>query len=439
MAHAVPDGIRRRRRPAELRRTVVAASRRLFAEQGYQGTTQKQIAASAGVSTSVLFRNFTSKAQLFVEAAFEPFSDFGGDLVAIYSVPPDTTDRAPERLFIVGMIERLQPHRGILRSLLSALQSPDGDALMQAMGQRMDALISDVSDVVSQTTCGHQLPAGQPEIVLRLAIGMVTMMVALDDWLLPTDLSVDDDRLIDVLESMVTFDASISPSNGHPRRTRSTHAFPTPVGPTSAAEVPRRNSDEVRSALLTAATTLFRENGFSATGYRDIALSAGTSESVLYRHFGSKSNLLAEAALRPFTDNFEAASRRWTAMTPDTRRARQPQVIAELYSTFAANRHLVRVLMGLAHDPSHADLNALTARWFEQSFATLAALSIERARAEQVTPYEPELRIRSVVAMVLAAAVLDDWFFTRGDAVPAGSQVVAAMSALVDHGRRSQS
>jgi AcrR family transcriptional regulator len=421
-----------------LRRTLIAASRRLFAEQGYQATTQRQIAASAGVSTSVLFRNFSSKAQLFVEAVFEPFADFGSDLASIYSVLPDGTGHVAERQFLEGIVERLQPHRELIRSLLSALQSPDGDVLMAAMGQRTDVLVCEVAGTLARSAHGRQQPAEQSEVVLRLAIGIVTLMIALDDWLLPAGQSVDDDRLLEILESMIAFDGAVSPSGRLRPRARCLPEFAMPAGPAVAAEAPRRNSDEVRSALLTAATTLFRENGFSATGYRDIASAAGTSESVLYRHFGSKSNLLAEAALQPFTDSFQTASRRWAAMTPEARQTRQPQVIAELYSTFVANRHLVRVLMGLAHDPTHADLNALTARWFEQSFTTLGALSIERARAEQVTPYEPELRIRSVVAMVLVAAVLDDWFFTRGDQVLAGGRIVAAMSALVDRGRHAR-
>src|SRR4051812_41888468 len=67
------DGIRRRRRPAQLHRMLIDTGRTLFAEQGYQATPQKQIATDAGVSTSVLFRNFGSKSQLLVEAVIEPF------------------------------------------------------------------------------------------------------------------------------------------------------------------------------------------------------------------------------------------------------------------------------------------------------------------------------------------------------------------------------
>jgi hypothetical protein len=103
---------------------------------------------------------------------------------------------------------------------------------------------------------------------------------------------------------------------------------------------------------------------------------------------------------------------------------------------FVANRHLVRVLMGLAHDPKHDDLNQMTTQWFARTFATLGGLSRDRARAEGITPYEPELRIRAVVAMVMAAAALDDWFLLRKGTVLAGAPVADAISALIDLGRR---
>jgi Bacterial regulatory proteins, tetR family len=60
----VNDSVNRRRRPAELRGRLLDAGRDLFAEQGYPATTQRQIASAAGVSPSVLFRNFGSKSQL---------------------------------------------------------------------------------------------------------------------------------------------------------------------------------------------------------------------------------------------------------------------------------------------------------------------------------------------------------------------------------------
>jgi AcrR family transcriptional regulator len=411
---------------------MIAAGRSLFAAQGYQATTQKQIASNAGVSTSVLFRNFGSKSQLLVEAVIEPFGEFAGDLGAVYGTSGDVADRRLATEFVIDLVARLRPHRDTLRSLLTSLHTPDGDSLMGEMGARTDLLVTELVSVMAPGDSGLELD-------IRLVVGMVTTMVVLDDWILPAGTSVGDERVVDMLASMVSFTPDRPRSPGvRPAQPTAVEEAPQSGDPVPrSAEHQRRNSDEVRAALLASASRLFAEHGYSGTGYKEIALAAGTSESVLYRHFGSKSNLLAEAVLQPFTDSFEAASRSWALIDPGTRRIRQPRVIAELYSMFVTNRHLVRVLMGLAHDPKHDDLNGLTTHWFAQTFATLGGLSRDRARAEQVTPYEPELRIRAVVAMVMAAATLDDWFLLRNGTVLTGAPVVAAISALIDRGRRN--
>lgn len=404
---------------------LILAGRELFAEQGYQATTQKQIASSAGVSTSVLFRNFGSKAQLLLEAVIEPFGEFVGGLDAVHGAVARSDPRPPHD-FVVDLIGRLRPHRDTLRSLLTALHTPDGDALMAEMGARLDQL-------VTRLATGAALGDGDVELDIRVIVGLVTTMVVLDDWILPAGVMVEDERVVGVVASMVSLDPR-RPRRTAPRQIR-TRAVQAESERASHPPDQRRNSDEVRAALLAAASRLFIEYGYSGTGYREIAVAAGTSESVLYRHFGSKDDLLAEAVLRPFTDSFEAASRDWARIDAETRRARQTLVIAELYGMFVENRHLVRVLMGLAHDPRHQELNQTITDWFARTFTMLGGLSQERARAEGITPYEPELRIRAVVAMVMAAAALDDWFLTHdGTALPP-VQVVGTMSSLVDLGR----
>jgi AcrR family transcriptional regulator len=51
----------------QTRRRVLAAARRLFSEQGYEGATIRDIAAAAGMSTGAVFANFNDKADLFRE------------------------------------------------------------------------------------------------------------------------------------------------------------------------------------------------------------------------------------------------------------------------------------------------------------------------------------------------------------------------------------
>lgn len=60
---------------------------------------------------------------------------------------------------------------------------------------------------------------------------------------------------------------------------------------------PKRDANATRQRILSAATRLFGEQGYSATGIRDIAQAAEVSLPLLSRYFGSKSGLF-EAALR---------------------------------------------------------------------------------------------------------------------------------------------
>jgi AcrR family transcriptional regulator len=51
----------------QTRAKVLAAARRLFSEQGYEGATIRDIAAAAGMSTGAVFANFIDKSDLFRE------------------------------------------------------------------------------------------------------------------------------------------------------------------------------------------------------------------------------------------------------------------------------------------------------------------------------------------------------------------------------------
>jgi AcrR family transcriptional regulator len=70
------------------------------------------------------------------------------------------------------------------------------------------------------------------------------------------------------------------------------------VDSTDCAQLPRRRRDAVatRRALLAAARKLIAEHGFTGTTTRDVAAEAGVNQALVYRYFGSREKLLAEAA-----------------------------------------------------------------------------------------------------------------------------------------------
>jgi AcrR family transcriptional regulator len=57
----------------------------------------------------------------------------------------------------------------------------------------------------------------------------------------------------------------------------------------------RQQAADTRALVLEAATTLFSDRGWSATGMRDIATAAGVAVETVYASFGSKTDLLLRA------------------------------------------------------------------------------------------------------------------------------------------------
>jgi len=64
---AVKMPTRRALAKQQTRAKVLAAARRLFSENGYEGATIRDIAAAAGMSTGAVFANFSDKSDLFRE------------------------------------------------------------------------------------------------------------------------------------------------------------------------------------------------------------------------------------------------------------------------------------------------------------------------------------------------------------------------------------
>jgi AcrR family transcriptional regulator len=62
------DATRRREQAAQTRHRIVEASRALFVEHGYTGTTVPAIAAAAGVAVETVYRSATGKAGLLAAA-----------------------------------------------------------------------------------------------------------------------------------------------------------------------------------------------------------------------------------------------------------------------------------------------------------------------------------------------------------------------------------
>lgn len=74
------------------------------------------------------------------------------------------------------------------------------------------------------------------------------------------------------------------------------------TGAESASRPRRRDAAATRQALLDAARLLLAEHGVEGASTRDVAATAGVNQALVYRYFGSKDKLFAEAAEATATD-----------------------------------------------------------------------------------------------------------------------------------------
>jgi len=119
----------------QTRAKVLAAARRLFSEQGYEGATIRDIAAAAGMSTGAVFANFADKSDLFREIMMT-------DMVALAEAMReaashgDDVDEAILRAFMAGYLF-YQTQLPLARAAFSVgWSTQDGPALRGAAQAR---------------------------------------------------------------------------------------------------------------------------------------------------------------------------------------------------------------------------------------------------------------------------------------------------------------
>jgi AcrR family transcriptional regulator len=115
----------------QTRAKVLAAARRLFSEQGYEGATIRDIASAAGMSTGAVFANFTDKSDLFREIMLTDMAALA-EAMTEASANGNGVEDALLRIFTAGY-RFYQSQLPLARAAFSVGWSPeDGPALRNA-------------------------------------------------------------------------------------------------------------------------------------------------------------------------------------------------------------------------------------------------------------------------------------------------------------------
>jgi len=158
----------------------------------------------------------------------------------------------------------------------------------------------------------------------------------------------------------------------------------------------RRDAAATRQALLGAARLLMAQHGVEGTSTRDVAAAAGVNQALVYRYFGSKEKLFAEAADSALaTDN----------MMADTPLSELPAAL------------LARVL-DISESYHDSSLSALVSAANDETVRAIIRERIDAGFGSQLAPRldgpDPELR-----AELLAALVIGIGFLKRKIGTPA--------------------
>ena len=195
----------------------------------------------------------------------------------------------------------------------------------------------------------------------------------------------------------------------------------------------RRGSKEVRSLLLDAARSLFAAKGYAGATTRDIALEAGVSEALLFRHFGTKAQLFERAVIDPINEFISDYVEQWMAR-PIT--GRSPEGMARAY---------VEGFYGLLLEHGDLLLALISAQAYEAIDVVDGASPISRMLDDlEVVPrreaeqrgldFDAQVATRLVAGMVMAMALLDRWMFEPGKRRPSRKRIVDEMVRMVLHG-----
>lgn len=198
----------------------------------------------------------------------------------------------------------------------------------------------------------------------------------------------------------------------------------------------RRPGGEVRGLIVAAARASFQERGYARSTTREIADRAGVAEVLIFRKFGSKANLFAEAALLPMVDLLEAWTKQVEPGTDADAMQQQRQFIEHLYKVAIENRGLLLSLLAAGESEPDVLIQQDAAALFHRSLDALVDASEQRMQRSDIDLTGIDIRVagRATLGMVLAMALFGDWLLPKDDRRPGHDELLDQLARFSVYG-----
>ncbi|MDD7925083.1 TetR/AcrR family transcriptional regulator [Actinomycetospora chibensis] len=187
--------------------------------------------------------------------------------------------------------------------------------------------------------------------------------------------------------------------------------------------------------LLEAAAATFAARGFAQTTTRMIADEAGVSETLLYRHFGSKAALFDRTVTGRFRLTVEEFAQRWACPPSGAVEDRAHEVLLDLVRFLRAHRDVVLVLMTVdAFEPGGEGVTESLRATTDRLLAVVRECVLTDREGHPLPGTDEELTAPGVLALLLGVAVLDDLVFADATHRPPPVSVEEEALAMVLYG-----
>jgi AcrR family transcriptional regulator len=188
----------------------------------------------------------------------------------------------------------------------------------------------------------------------------------------------------------------------------------TTAGRAATIESRRLSAEDRRQQIIRAAIALFAQKGFEGTTTREIALAAGVSEALIFRHFPTKQDLYAaiiDSKMKECRRSFRQELQE--AMTHRDDRAFFTRLAEEILRMYREDPSFVRLMLFSAlegHELSRMVYETHVAEMFEE----LAAYIGHRVREGEFRRVDPRVAARAFLGMIAHHALVRELFDPTG-------------------------
>lgn len=176
----------------------------------------------------------------------------------------------------------------------------------------------------------------------------------------------------------------------------------------------RRSTQEVLDQLVEAARDEFEVKGYTRSKTATIASKAGVSETLLFKHFGSKANLFHATVFKAFNQHFAEFQRAHPVAEGDAAERLEVtrQYIGEVQIFFAQHSRLLMLLITSQSYDTDEVKGIVDVKGLHDYLQTTATM-IE-SRLEETPAVDPLLTACIAFSTVLSCVLFKGWLFPAG-------------------------